>query len=175
MREDRGPGRVQADREVVGEQGVDALGDAGDLVAVGDDLVIGDEDEGVDPLILQRDPVAQAAEVVAQVQVTGGPVAGEHPVALGVHLDVGLDLRTAGQAALQGCVGGGIGERVAGPRVVQGVGRGDVTGHAEQDYVTRAGNPLAVQQGCGTDDTEQGQRGLPLLQSDTTVTCATRG
>ena len=46
-------------------------------VAVGDHLVVGDDHEELVTLALQPDAVGQRAEVVAEVQGAGRPVAGE--------------------------------------------------------------------------------------------------
>ena len=53
----------------------------GVLVARGQHVPVGDEEEAL-VLVLQLDPVAQRAVVVAEVQRPGGPHAGEHPAGL---------------------------------------------------------------------------------------------
>jgi hypothetical protein len=46
-------------------------------VAVGDGLVVGDQDEQLDAEPLQADAVLERAEVVADVERAGRPVAGQ--------------------------------------------------------------------------------------------------
>ena len=52
-------------------------------VAVGDDLVVGDEHVGLGAHVLQFNAALEGAKVVAQVQAAGGAVAGEHGELLG--------------------------------------------------------------------------------------------
>ena len=68
---------VDADGEVVRHEALDIAGQARGRIAVGDRLVVGDEDEELGALLLQRDPVLERAEVVAEVERAGGAVAGE--------------------------------------------------------------------------------------------------
>ena len=82
--EDRRPVGVDADGEVVGQQPVDVLGQRRRAVAVDDGLEIGDEDHQVGAGVLQPDAVLQGAEVVAQVQRAGRPVAGQDTMGLGL-------------------------------------------------------------------------------------------
>ena len=52
-------------------------------VAVGDDLVVGDEHVGLGAHVLQLHAALEGAKVVAQVQAAGGAVAGKHGELLG--------------------------------------------------------------------------------------------
>ena len=92
MRVDGGLRRVDADGEVVGQHAEHPLLDRAGAVAVGDHLVVGDQDEGVDARVLDAHPVRKGAEVVAEVQVAGGPVAGHHAEAGRVLRDLRFDL-----------------------------------------------------------------------------------
>lgn len=49
---------VNAHGDVVGDEGADAFGDGAYAVAVGDDLVVGDDEPGVDTGVVEADPVA---------------------------------------------------------------------------------------------------------------------
>ena len=69
-------------------------------VAVGDDLVVGDEYVGLGTHVLQLHTALEGAEVVTQMQTAGGAVAGEHGVLLGVLRQVGADLVAALEADL---------------------------------------------------------------------------
>ena len=76
--EQRGDARVQAGGEPVDQHVADVLLQArGVLVAGGEHVPVGHEEETL-VLVLQLDPVAQRAVVVAQVQPPGGPHAREH-------------------------------------------------------------------------------------------------
>ncbi len=55
------------------------LVDVGAGVLGGEHVQISDDEPGL-VLVLQLDPVGDAAHVVAQVQLSGGPVTGEHPL-----------------------------------------------------------------------------------------------
>ena len=125
--EDRRTLRVHAHRQGVGHQGQDALADGAHGVAVGDDLVVGHEDPRVHAAVLDRPPRVHGAEVVAQVHIARGAHAGEHAVAAGVDVQVGLDLGAAGDRAGQGGVVGGGGQGLLGGR--GGGGRGRSLGH----------------------------------------------
>ena len=56
-------------------------GDALDRVAIGEHLIVGDDHERFDAEVLQIDAVLERAEIVPDVQRSGGPVAGENSVA----------------------------------------------------------------------------------------------
>ena len=122
--EDRRAVRVHAHGQGVGHQRQDALADGAHAVAVGDDLVVGDENPGVDAAVLDRLPRVHGAEVVTQVHIARGAHAGEHAVAVRVDVQVGLDLGgpshrvrqrggvgAGGQGLLGGREGGGHGGR----------------------------------------------------------------
>ena len=70
--EDRGPVGVDPGGELVEQHLPDVAGQVAREVAVGDDLVVGDHEIGLDAERLQADPVGQGAEVVAEVQGAGG-------------------------------------------------------------------------------------------------------
>ncbi len=78
MRVDHGLFRVDAGRHVVEDEVEHVVLDVLGGVAVGDHLVIGDDDIGVHALVLHFHAAAQRAEVVAHVQTAGRPVAGQH-------------------------------------------------------------------------------------------------
>ena len=98
VRVDHGLIGVQAACQVVENHVVDVVLDVVGGVAVGDDLVVGDEHVGVHAHVLQLHAALERAEIVAQVQAAGGAVAGEHGVLLGVQRQVGADLVAALQA-----------------------------------------------------------------------------
>ena len=52
-------------------------------VAVGDDLVVGDEHVGLGAHVLQFNTALEGTKVVAQVQTAGGAITGEHGELLG--------------------------------------------------------------------------------------------
>ena len=58
-------------------------------VAVGDHLIVGDDDVRVHAALLHGDALANRAEVVAQVQAAGRPVAGQHGEARRLGLKLG--------------------------------------------------------------------------------------
>ncbi|VWM24873.1 Uncharacterised protein [Collinsella intestinalis] len=91
---------IQAACQVVDDHVVDVVLDVVRAVAVGDDLVVGDEHVGVNAQLLQLDAALEGAKVVAQVQAAGGAIAGEHGVLLGVLRQVGADLIAAFEADL---------------------------------------------------------------------------
>ena len=69
--------RVDADGEPVGGDVDHALADVGGLVGAGrEGVLVGDEEVAV-VLVLQRQAVLDAADVVAEVELAGGGVAGE--------------------------------------------------------------------------------------------------
>jgi hypothetical protein len=84
MREDHRPLRVDSAREVVHDHVEDVVSDVGRGVAIGDDLVVGDDDVRLDPEVLKPHALRYGAEVVAHVETSRGAVAGEHDVSLGV-------------------------------------------------------------------------------------------
>ena len=92
MGEDDGLLRIDAAGQVVDDHVAHVIGDVLGGVAVGDDLVVGDDDTRGDARVLQLDALADGAEVVTHVQSTRGAVAREHGVLLGVHGEVGFDL-----------------------------------------------------------------------------------
>jgi hypothetical protein len=97
VREDDRARRVDPDREVIEDKPVDPLAEPLGDVPVGERLVVGDEDEHRGPGVLQPHPVAQAAEVMPQVQVAGGPVAGEDTERVRIFADPPLEFRRAAQ------------------------------------------------------------------------------
>ena len=90
MGEDDGLLRIDAAGQIIDDHVVHVVGDVG--VAVGDHLVVGDDDARANAQVLQRDALADGAEVVAHVQTARGAVAREHGVFLWVHGQIGLDL-----------------------------------------------------------------------------------
>ena len=74
---------VQAAGQVVDDHVVDVVLDVVGAVAVGDDLVVGDEHVGLGAHVLQFNTALEGAEVVTQVQASGRAVAGEHGELLG--------------------------------------------------------------------------------------------
>ncbi len=106
--EDHRPLGVDPGREVVQQQPLDVLAEPLGDVPVGEHLVVGDDQEQLHAQPLEPDPVLQGAEVVAQVQLPGRPVPGEHPEPARFAADEFLQL---GAAALGGGsgIGGGIG------------------------------------------------------------------
>ena len=78
VRVDHGLGGVDTASKVVHDHVVHVVLDVLGRVAVGDDLVVGDEHVGLGAHVLQLHAALEGAEVVAQVQTAGGAVAGEH-------------------------------------------------------------------------------------------------
>ena len=78
MREDHGLVRVDAGGHVVEHQVEHVVLDVLGGVAVGDHLVVGDDDVRVDAALLHGDTLTDRAEVVAEVQPAGRTVAGQH-------------------------------------------------------------------------------------------------
>ena len=95
MREDDGLLGVDSAGQVIDHHVVHVVGDVGGRVAVGDHLIVGDDDAGGDAEVLQRHAFPDRAEVVSQMQAARGSVAGEHKVFLGMHGQVGADFVTA--------------------------------------------------------------------------------
>jgi hypothetical protein len=79
VREDHRRCRVDADREVVGDEPLDVVGKPDGRVAIGDRLVVGNQDIELDTEALEADPVLERAEVVADVQRARRPVTGQDP------------------------------------------------------------------------------------------------
>lgn len=100
VREDRRAGRIDPGGEVVQDKPVDGIGEVADAVAVGDHLVVGDHEEDLDAGPLEAHPVGECAEVVAQMQRAGGPVAGQDAEALGVLSNPFLERPAAGGGAI---------------------------------------------------------------------------
>ena len=107
MVKDRGALRVNARGQVVGDEAEDALTDRTYAVAVGDHLVVGDQNPGLNAAVLQEHAVTQRAEVVAQVQVAGRAVTREDAETRGVlvnrQVDLGAAGLRAGQRGIRGC------------------------------------------------------------------------
>ena len=95
MGEDGGLRGVDAGGQVVHHHVVHVVLDVLGAVAVGDDLVVGDEHERVDAGVLHVHAVHDAAEVVPQMEPARGAVAGEHAVLAGVLGYVGARLVAA--------------------------------------------------------------------------------
>ena len=95
MRVDHGLSRIDAAGQVVHDHVVDVVLDVLGGVAIGDDLVVGDEHAGLDAHVLQLDAPLKRAEVMAQMQAARGAVAREHRVLLRVKRKVGANLVTA--------------------------------------------------------------------------------
>ena len=87
--------RVQAASEVVHDHVVDVVTDVLGRVAVRDDLVVRDEDVGVNAHVLKFDSILKGAKVVAEVEATRRAVSGEHRVTLGVLGQVRADTLAA--------------------------------------------------------------------------------
>ena len=71
---------IESDGQIVEHQLADVVGDAVDRVAIGQDLVVGDDDERLDAKLLQLDAIPQRAEVVADVQRSGRAIACQHAI-----------------------------------------------------------------------------------------------
>ena len=74
---------VDAAGKVVHDHVVHVVLDVLGGVAVGDDLVVGDEHVGLGAHVLQLHAALEGAKVVAQVQASGGAVTGKHGELLG--------------------------------------------------------------------------------------------
>jgi hypothetical protein len=101
VREDRAAPRVYADREVVRDLAEHDGRQRFRGVPVGEHLVVRDEHHDLDAEILQPDPVEQGAEQVADVQRSGGAVAGEHPESARIIPDGSVDDGTAPSRCLK--------------------------------------------------------------------------
>ena len=80
---DHGLVGVDAAGKVVHDHVVHVVLDVLGGVAVGDDLVVGDEHVGLGTHVLQFNTALEGAEVMTQVQASGRAVAGEHGELLG--------------------------------------------------------------------------------------------
>ena len=99
--EDHGLVRVDAAGQVVHDHVVHIVLDVLRGVAVGDNLVVRNDDIGLDTQVLQTDALDERAEIVPQVQATRRTVAGQHRVLVGLAGGkVGLDLVAAAQCRL---------------------------------------------------------------------------
>ena len=107
MIEDRGALRINPGGEVVRHEAQDALSNRPHAVAVGNDLVVGDQHPGVDPAILQEHPVAQGAKVVTQVEVPRRAVTREDAETRRILVDGQVDLGAARLGSSQRGIGGG--------------------------------------------------------------------
>jgi hypothetical protein len=96
MGEDRRRGGVDSRGKVIQHQPSNRLGQLAHAVAVRDDLVVGDHEKHLDARSLQANAVDERAEVMAQVQRAGGPVAGQDPEALRVPADLVFKRRLTG-------------------------------------------------------------------------------
>ena len=98
--EDHGLLRVDAAGEVVDDHVEHVVLDVLGRVAVGDHLVVCDDDVRADAHFLQAHAVYERSEVVAEVQTAGRAVAGEHGVLAGVDLELLVDLVAAAKRRL---------------------------------------------------------------------------
>ena len=80
--------RIEAARQVIHNHVVHVVLNMLGSVAVGNNLVVGNEHIGAAAFFLQLDTAFQRAEIVAQMQAARGAVAREHGVFLGVDLEV---------------------------------------------------------------------------------------
>ena len=83
VRVDHGLVGVDTAGKVVHDHVVHVVLDMLGGVAVGDDLVVGDEHVGLGAHVLQLNAALEGAKVVAQVQTAGGAITGEHGELLG--------------------------------------------------------------------------------------------
>jgi hypothetical protein len=103
-----------------------------DAVAVGQHLVVGDQDEQLGAGVLQPHPVGQGAEVVPHVQVPGGPVPGQDPEGIGIaERDLPLDLPRPALCGREGIGDGFADGHLVAPRTITG----------DLDLVSRNGRP----------------------------------
>ena len=89
MGKDHGLVRVDAGGHVVEHQVEHIVLDVLGGVAVGDHLVVGDDDVRVHATVLHGHALADGAEVVAEVQTAGRTIAGEHGELLRMLLQLG--------------------------------------------------------------------------------------
>jgi hypothetical protein len=98
--EDRRPARVDAGGEVVGDDAADRGRELMGDLPVGQHLVVGDQHDHLDAEVLEPDAVGEGAEVVADVERAGRPIAGQDAETAGLPQDPLLE----GGAALECCV-----------------------------------------------------------------------
>ncbi|CPU65399.1 Uncharacterised protein [Mycobacteroides abscessus] len=91
--EDGRAGGVDPGREVVEDDLAHGGAQVSGVVAVGDDLVVGDDEHDLDAVVLQPDAVREGAEVVPEVQRARRAVTGEDAEAGRVGREPGLDTR----------------------------------------------------------------------------------
>ena len=101
MGEDDGLLRVDPAGQVVHDHVVDVVLDVLGGVAVGDHLVVGDDDARGDAHVLQGHALLDGAEVVAHVEPAGGTVARQHKVLIGMDGQIRDDLVGALAACLK--------------------------------------------------------------------------
>jgi hypothetical protein len=77
--EDRRPVGVDARGQVVGDDAADRGGQLPARLSIGHHLVVGDHHDHLDAEVLQPDAVREGAQVVPDVQRSGGPVTGQDP------------------------------------------------------------------------------------------------
>ena len=87
--------RIEAARQVIHDHVVHVVLNMLSGIAVGNNLVVGNEHVGAAAFFLQLDAAFQRAEIVAQMQTARGAIAREHGVFLGVNLEVGGNFVTA--------------------------------------------------------------------------------
>ncbi len=92
MREDHRILGADAARQVVDHHVQDVVMDVSGGVAIGDHLIVGDDDVGPHALVLEAHALLQRAEVMPQMQAPGRAVSGEHDEARGVLRELLLDL-----------------------------------------------------------------------------------
>ena len=89
--------------QVVDDQLLGVLGNLGEGLVVGENLVVCNEDAGGHSQILKPHPVLERAEVVAYVEPSGRTVAGEDFISLRVELDISFYLFTSFKGSFVGC------------------------------------------------------------------------
>ena len=96
---------VESGRQIVEDQLGDVLRDAVDRVAIGQHLVVGDDDERLEAELLQLHPVLERAEVVADVQRPGRAIARQHAVSPWVLDEIGAQRVRAADGLLERAAG----------------------------------------------------------------------
>lgn len=91
MREDHRLGRVDAAGQIIDDNVVDVVGDVIRRIAVGDHLIVGDDDVRVYATVLKIDAPLKRTEVMTQVQPTRGTVSREHTVLSGIDVKIGAN------------------------------------------------------------------------------------
>ena len=111
MGEDDRPPGIDAGGQVVGHHVVDVVLQITDAVAIVDHLVVGNDQEGLDPGVLQPHPVLERPEVMPDVEATGGTIPGQQSEPAWVRGNLRFDLVTTLLRALEGllCFCGGPG------------------------------------------------------------------